>query len=379
MIRIGIAGMGFMGWVHWLAYQRQRRVRVAAVCDRKPHRLAGDWRGVGGNFGPPGRKVDLAGAATYLSIDDLIRDPDVDVIDITLPTALHAEVAVQALAAGKHVICEKPMALSSADCAHMIAAARKSRSAALARQSKRRPAAAAPRKRSGKPGAARSVADPRLLVAHVLPFFAEYAWALSAVRSGRFGRLLGGSFKRVIRDPTWIEDYWSPGHIGGPMLDLHVHDAHFIRLLFGRPTSVTTKGRLRGGMPEYWHTLYQFDDRRLIVEAVGGVIDQTGRAFNHGFEIHLEHATLAFEFAVFDGSGRYLCKPLLLGKRGRARQPKLGDDDPIAAFTRELTLALDALRSGRDCELLDPELARDAVRICHAETASLLRGKSMRV
>ena len=48
-------------------------------------------------------------------------------------------------------------------------------------------------------------------------------------------RLLGGHFLRVISDPLWLKDFYDPHRVGGPLVDLHVHDAHFIRLLFGMP------------------------------------------------------------------------------------------------------------------------------------------------
>ena len=46
MINVGIAGIGFMGWIHYLAYQRVRGVKLAAVFSRNKKKLAGDWRGI---------------------------------------------------------------------------------------------------------------------------------------------------------------------------------------------------------------------------------------------------------------------------------------------------------------------------------------------
>ena len=54
MINVGIAGIGFMGMIHYLAYQKAG-ARVRAICEQDPDRLAGDWRTIKGNFGPPGR------------------------------------------------------------------------------------------------------------------------------------------------------------------------------------------------------------------------------------------------------------------------------------------------------------------------------------
>src|SRR5882757_2622734 len=124
MIRVGIAGLGFMGMVHWHSYQRLRGVRVTAICDRNPHRLKGDWRDIQGNFGPPGQRVDLAGVAIYETVDSLIEDPSLDLLDVTLPPHSHADVAIRALRAGKHVFCEKPLALTARDAARIALAAR---------------------------------------------------------------------------------------------------------------------------------------------------------------------------------------------------------------------------------------------------------------
>ncbi|MEM9657011.1 MAG: Gfo/Idh/MocA family oxidoreductase, partial [Planctomycetota bacterium] len=103
MIRVGITGLGFMGMVHYLTYRKLPGVEVVAMCDQDRQRLAGDWRGIQGNFGPPGEQMDLSGISTYESIDAMIDDQRVDLIDITLPPSLHADIAVKALRAGKNV------------------------------------------------------------------------------------------------------------------------------------------------------------------------------------------------------------------------------------------------------------------------------------
>ena len=82
-----------------------------------------------------------------------------------------------------------------------------------------------------------------LMVAHVLPFFPEYDHARRMIAGGKHGRLLGGHFKRIISDPSWLKDFYNPKKVGGPVVDLHIHDAHFIRLLCGMPQAVFSRGR----------------------------------------------------------------------------------------------------------------------------------------
>ncbi|MCI0333838.1 MAG: Gfo/Idh/MocA family oxidoreductase [Planctomycetes bacterium] len=347
MIRVGLVGLGFIGWIHWLAYHKLGGVRIAAICETDKRRLTGDLRGLQGNFGPPGEQIDLAGISAYANLDDLLGDPQVDLVDIALPTSLHADMAIRALEAGKHVFCEKPMALRLTDCERMVDAARK--------------------------------ANRLLVIGHVLPFFPEYDWALKTIRGGEYGAVRGGAFRRVIADPTWLKDFWSADRIGGPMLDLHVHDAHFIRLVFGMPQEVVTCGRMRDGLPEFWHSQFRFADRGLTVEATSGAIDQQGRPFTHAFEIHLERATLMFDFAVIGGEGRYLCGPTLLDDQGGVQRAQLAGGDPIDAFANELREVVRCVRDGQASEILGAILAQDAMRICESQSESLQRGTSVKV
>ncbi|TWT41402.1 Gfo/Idh/MocA family protein [Botrimarina hoheduenensis] len=347
MIKVGIVGLGFMGMVHYLSYAKVRGVKVVALCERDEKKRAGDWRGIQGNFGPPGERTDLAGVTAYAEVDDLLADPQVEVVDITLPPALHADVACRALQAGKHVFCEKPLAMRLADCDRIRRAAHK--------------------------------ADRRLLVGHVLPYFPEYAWALKEASSGKHGRLLGGSFKRVISDPAWLANYWSAEIIGGPLLDLHVHDAHFIRMLFGRPVSLFTSGRTRNGLPEFWNTQFIYEAGGPTVHAVSGTINQPGRPFQHGFELQFERATLVFDFAVLGKEAAYLCPPTVIPTSGAAKQVKLSGGDPMHAFQAELRDAMRAISTDSEASALEPQLARDAIELCHLQAKSLAAGKPVKL
>ena len=346
MLRIGIAGLGFMGMVHYLTYAKLRGVKVAAIATPELERLAGDWREIKGNFGPPGQQMDLSGIETYTSVDEMIASADIDAVDITLPPFMHAEAAINALKAGKQVFCEKPIAMTTADGRKMVRAAEK--------------------------------AERQLLIGHVLPFFPEYAWALKTIASGKYGKVIGGAFRRVISDPTWLTQYWTADKVGGPMLDLHIHDAHFIRLLFGKPASVATVGRMHNDLPKFWHSQFAFESG-ATVEATSGTIDQQGRPFDHGFEIHLEGATLVFEFAVLGDEGKYLCQPTMFDKSGKAKHPKLVDGDPMNAFEGELKEVVRSFAKDEPSETLGAQLALDAIEMCHAQTKSLATGKSVRL
>jgi predicted dehydrogenase len=337
-----------MGWIHYLSYQKTKGVKLAAICTRDAKKLAGDWRGIKGNFGPPGEQVDLAGVKKCSALSEVLRDPAIDLVDLCLPPNLHADAALAALKAGKHVFVEKPMALTAADCDKMVKAAEK--------------------------------AGKQLLVGHVLPLLPEYAYARKAIASDKYGKLLGGHFKRVISDPLWLKDFYDPAKVGGPLVDLHVHDAHFIRLLFGMPTAVTSQGRMRGDVVEYCVSQFQFADPSLVVSSASGVINQQGRAFTHGFEIHLEKATLYFDLAVLAGGQLQVTPLTLLNNKGAAEYPQLPTGDPmLSAFDAEIKEVAQSIKSGQPSALLSGELARDAIVLCHKQTHAVRSGKPARI
>ena len=338
MINVGITGIGFMGWMHYLAYQKTPTAQIRAICTRNEAKRNGDWTSIQGNFGPPGEQVDVSEWSCYEQIDDLLADESIDLIDICLPPDIHADIAIRALEAGKHVLIEKPMALTAEDCENIVSVA-----AANNRQA---------------------------MVAHVLPFFPEYAYLRNAVASGEFGKLLGGHFNRVISDPLWLgKDFWSEDKVGGPLIDLHVHDAHLIRFLFGMPTAVKTRGRLREDIVEYCSTVFEFEDSDLVVTSNSGVMNQQGRTFMHNFEAHFEQATMQFSYAALADEPEV--SPLkVFDSEGNVLRPDLGAGDPVDSFVLEIQEAIMAIESQNPSSLLGGDLARDAITLCYRQAES---------
>ncbi len=335
MVKIGIAGIGFMGMIHYLAARHLRGAAVAAVQSRDEKKRAGDWRGIRGNFGPPGEQMDLGSIRRHARFEDLLADPDIDLVDICTPTAQHEFMAVAALRAGKHVLVEKPIALETAAADRMVAAARD--------------------------------AGRLLMVGHVLPFFPEFAFLAEAARSGRYGKLLGGQFKRVIARPDWSAAVADVAQTGGPAIDLHIHDTHFIRLICGMPPRVFASGRVEGEAVVHLDALYLYGAGGPCVGCVSGALAQKGREFVHGYEVYFEQATLVYE----SGS-----QPLtVLTADGKSEQPALGGGDHLAGFTAELQAAADGVQAGRAPDLLSGQLARDALVLCHRECDSVRSGR----
>ncbi len=319
--------------MHYLAYAQIAGVQVTAICETLPERRAGDWTGIKGNFGPQGTLMDLSGVTTYQNLADLLADPNVDLVDICLPPSAHAAAAIAALDAGKHVLSEKPIALKLDEADAMIAAAEK----------------------NGK----------LFMVGHVLPFFPAYAFVYEAVVTKRYGKLLGGHFNRVISDPAWLNNFYDMNTVGGPLLDLHIHDAHFIRLLFGMPQIVQSAGRLRGEVPEYFSSQFLFDDPDILVTATSGCIFQQGRPFMANFEVHFEKATLVSTANGVD----------VLTEDGKVDRNVVGaglpNVDDVGVFANEMREVIHSVTAGSVSPILGGQPARDALFLALKERQSI--------
>jgi predicted dehydrogenase len=193
-MRIGIVGVGFMGTTH------------AAGWADTPATIAGFTAETQQETGALAKRYN---AKVYPSLDEMV--PDVDVVDICSPTHLHHEMALKAAAAGKHVVCEKPLARTTEQAQEIVVACRK--------------------------------AGVELFVAHVVRFFPEYALAHSAVAEGQIGkpgviRLHRGSYRPKKPTGNWFLD---EAKSGGILMDLMIHDYDYARWMVGEVETVSAR------------------------------------------------------------------------------------------------------------------------------------------
>jgi len=184
--------------------------------------------------------------------------------------------------------------------------------------------------------------------------------------------LLAAHFTRIISRPDWSADIADAAKTGGPAVDLHIHDTHFIGLLAGVPRQVFASGVIDQNTLTYLTTHYLYGPGGPAVSCAAGAIAQKARQFIHGYEIYLERATLSYDSAT---------RPLLLlHADGQTEQPQLpGSGDALAAFADELQTAAEAVRSGVMPPLLSGQLARDALALCVAECQSAQIGQTVSI
>ncbi|HCS50331.1 Gfo/Idh/MocA family oxidoreductase [Rubinisphaera sp.] len=347
-MNIGIIGLGFMGMTHFEAAKSVKAVKVHAISTRDPKKQKGNWSSIQGNFGPRGSKdVDLSDVKIYSDYQELLKDPEIDLVDICLPIPQHEKVAIEALNAGKHVLVEKPVTVEVAAAQRMIKAAEK--------------------------------AGKHLMVAHVLPFFPEFRFLAECLRQKKYGELQALNIRRIISPPKWLNLPDDLASLGGFGIDLHIHDNHFISATCGMPDKVFSIGKLEAGFVNHTQTNYVYD-KGPVITCVSGAIAASGLEFAHGYQAFFDEATIEFDAGTY-GKEWVVNRPLtVLTKTGRIQTPTLkGGSEWYSAFAEEMKAAAQALKTGDVSPDLSIVHAVNGLKLCHAEQKSIETGKIVSV
>lgn len=259
--RVAILGYGGIARSHKSGYvfleNEGAPVKLVALCDIDPAQFT---KTVTINTGGSTAE-DLSAYRLYTDFDEMLAKEDFDTVDICLPTFLHKEYTIRALRAGKNVQCEKPMALTSADCAEMIAAA----------------------KESGK----------HLMIGQCLRFDSAYIALKEFLDSGKAGKVLSVRCERYSSMPRWAFEGWFHdfSRSGGEMHDMSIHDYDMVRFLFGEPkkvSAVAVDHEMRGQVS---HAVMQYEDG-MFVSVGGSWAESKTRSFSYGIHVTAENATI---------------------------------------------------------------------------------------
>lgn len=319
-MRVAVLGLGFMGSTHIKALKSIPGAQLAAVFSRDEKKLAGDLSSIQGNLGGPGERLDFSGVSRYREIPQVLEDPQVDAVDICLPTSLHAEAAVEALQAGKHVLVEKPMALDAGSAQRMIAAAGKHKRV--------------------------------LMVAHVLRFLPVYQVLRDVLARGSAGPMLSAIFRRRCAAPAWSAWLADPKQSGGGVFDLLIHDVDMCLHLFGMPEAISATGH---------------EALACGVDVITAVLHYPGpcTAVITGGWHHPKSYPFSMEYTVVAGAGTVEYgslggAPVLYGADGEREALKVENTD---GYRAEIEYFLDCCRRGAMPELCMPEDSARAVRV----------------
>jgi len=335
-VGVGIVGMGFISVVHQAGYAKAPGAGVVAFCDTDPDRRRG--RPVEGNL-PIDKGLAKARkrARVYDRIDGLLADPAVDAVSLCTPTHTHVPLGLKVLAAGKHLLCEKPLAPSSKVAAKLVAAAKKT--------------------------------DRVVMVGHSVRFRPEYGYLKKLVDGGTLGRLRSLTLHRLGATPTWSAGGWMliPRKSGGAALDLHIHDSDFVCHLLGRPRRVYSVGtsRVTAGV-DHIVTMYRYADRKLQVTAEGGWAFDSPFAFRCEYHAVFENGSVEFRM----GEG------LTVYRGQRTSRPRFST---LPSHTLQIQHFIDCIRHRRQPATATPADGMQSVRIVEAELESCRTGKEVRI
>lgn len=328
MIKIGLIGCGFMGGMHKACYDALASldVKVVAVADVRreyAEKLAGE------------------GVAIYETGMDLIAKADVDVVDVCLPTHLHAAHAVAAMKAGKNVFVEKPIAFKDEDMELIL-------------------------KTEQETGA-------KVQVGQVIRQWTEYVWLKKTVDSGVFGKVLHGMFRRLSSRPEWAWEGWlhQVDKSGGVAVDMHVHDVDFVRYILGEPDEVKAHAhRDEEGVIQQINAVYGYGNN-VSVALESGWDYPADFPFTADFRVKFEKAT------VIGGGGVVNVYPV----GGAAYQAELeeefqGDNDiggnvsSLGGYYNELKYFVEGLQGKNDLSVATVSEAIKSVQLVKREVAA---------
>jgi len=344
-IKVGIIGLGFMGTTHFQIHQNLGKSEIIAIADINEKKLSGDWSSVVGNIGDfdYSKPINLDGIKTYNDAMDLINNPEVEMVDICVPTFLHERFALAALKNNKHVLCEKPIGRNLNEARRITEEA----------------------ERSAK------FFSNGLCVR----YWPEYRHAYELYSSGKLGKVKSAVFKRVspsIHGNSWEDWFMKSDLSGAALLDLHLHDTDLVRYFFGKPDSVTSFGlkgfRSDSGI-DHVVTNYNFNNGTLIM-AEGGWDAAKSTPFEMSFQIVCEKGTLRLSEQGYK----------VIYEDGRVEEPKPVSDVLPTGWHVEIDYFLSSIINNTKPEkYLTIREMRDSMAIIEAEELSIKENRSVKI
>jgi predicted dehydrogenase len=319
-MNVAVVGLGFMGSTHARALQNVPGATLAAVVSSDPLKLSGDLSGVGGNLTGLAGNLDFSGVRKYHEFQVAINDPDIDAVDLCLPSDQHFEAVKSALRAGKHVLVEKPLALQGEEADLLVTEAQK--------------------------------AGRILMTGHVLRFIPEYRELARILKDGRLGSVRASLFRRRCGAPAWSGWQTDLARSGGAVMDLLIHDIDFCLHLYGKPTLASAIGHIDLSRGIDWL------EARLTFEGAGPVVVTGGWHHPKSYPFRMEFTVVSsggtLEFRSGDG-------PLtLFDASGASETIEVAERDP---FVEELKYFVECVRERRQPALCAPEESAMAVKL----------------
>ncbi|MFQ6066581.1 MAG: Gfo/Idh/MocA family protein [bacterium] len=338
MVKVGILGAGFMGGMHAEVYRNLPNAELIAVADR--------------DLDKAGKLAVRYGATHYATPEDLLNQEKIDAVDICLPTFLHKKYAVKAARKGKHILCEKPIALTTEDADKMIDTADK--------------------------------AKVKFMIGQVLRFWPEYIRLKEIYESGELGKLLNITCIRLSPTPDWAWDNWltDPQRSGGALLDLHIHDTDYLLYLLGKPLSLICRASSLS-LP-YGHVFTTFTFANNVIAYAEGGWDMP-----NNFPFTMAYTAL-FEKGVVEFNSRAEKTLAVYTPGEKVEYPKVqqelvsaanteGNIAELGGYFSEIKYFIDSVENEQEPAQASGRAARDSLKIVLSERHSAETGKIIKI
>lgn len=321
-MNVAIVGCGTMGQLYARLITKMKEMTITAVYhydEQKGNSFAKEY-----------------GGQVYTDYEQMLKEPSVDMVLITLPTYLHRDFVIRAAAHGKHIFCEKPVALQVEEAEEMIEVCAKN--------------------------------NVRLYIAHVVRFFPEYEQISEQVRAETsLEKVSMIHAKRYNSSPPAQSWYADLAQSGGMVLDLMIHDIDFLLSVMGDVRSVYAKGNKSGSM-EYVSAVLKFKNKGVaLVEAFWGYPG----GFATQLEIHGESGLLHHISAKTETLGLYEDKERSEKAEGVEVPSNHSERDP---YRQQLQHFYDQIRSGEPFIVSEAEILQ-SLRTTEAILRSLETGE----
>lgn len=310
-VRVGLIGIGGMGGCHFFNYDEIKNAEVVAVCDVREDVAI--------------EKVGDRDIAIYTDYNKMIKNEELDMIDICTPSFLHADMAIKLLKKGYHVLCEKPMTLNAKEARRVCTVAK--------------------------------LEDKNFMVAHVVRFMAPYVYLRNIIESGELGKLIRLDMKRISSIPVWSWQDWMRDESlsGGVVTDLSIHDFDFVQSIFGMPHHLSSYRYRMTNNNDTVVTEMIFDGDILVT--CEGTWYNTSIPFDASFRAVFQNGYVELNKGKFVKNG----EEVSFDQASVAQKDlgiNVGNDN---GYLSEIQYFVDCIQNGKKPELVTPESSAQSV------------------
>jgi predicted dehydrogenase len=329
MLKIGLLGAGMIGKTHIDGFLsiNSTIARYTAVCDinaDKRNEFAQHYH-----------------LRAFADADAMLADPEIDMIDLCLPSFMHEPFAVSIAQAGKHLLIEKPIAFTLEAAENIFAAARRN--------------------------------SVRVMVAQVIRFWPEYVRIKEICDSGALGDIISVYAARLGQMATWVDWYKDPAKSGETLMNLTQHDIDFLHCLLGKPVSVYSAGT-RDAHNNYNDVMNIFRFAGGATAMVDGSLNMTaGYPFTMRMRVLGTRGTLEFSYTAGENIGGDNNSVLTWYRAGEKSETiAVKNDDP---YGKEIEYFAQCILDGRDTETVTEQSVMQVLASILAAKESLTKGE----